>query len=190
MVLKRVATLFLRTTEQTPSTAYTGTGSASASEIVPSVVPYALDLYVRESPKFLFAFDGGGLEVVESARGVQQRCNPGPLCYSAGSLKILKEFRANPTVPGARAVSFIDDIVVILPPGFFLDMAAIGKVTEWQQEGLGVEDISLNRRKSQAVLADGVGPKHLMEEQCTAMDDAGHMVVRQGMRVVGVPIRK
>ena len=72
----------------------------------------------------MFALDGGGLEVVESARGVQRGCNLGPLCYSAGSLKILKEFRANPPVPGARAISFIDDITVILPPELSLDMAA------------------------------------------------------------------
>ena len=124
------------------------------AEIVPSVVPYASNLYAREPPK-----DGGGLEVVESARGVQQISNLGPLCYSAGSLKILKEFRANPLVPGARAVSFIDDITVILPPELSLDMAAIGKVTEWLQECLGVEGISLKRRKSQALLADGVGPE-------------------------------
>ena len=38
-------------------------------------------------------------------------------------------------------------------------MAAIGKVTEWLQERLGVEGISLNRRKSQALLADGVGAR-------------------------------
>ena len=94
---------------------------------------------------------------------VQQGCNLGPLSYSAGSLKILKEFRANPPVPGARAVSFIDDITVILPPELPLDMAAIGKVTEWLQERLGVEGISLNRRKSQALLADGVGPEQLTE---------------------------
>ena len=87
--------------------------------------------YAREPPKLLFALDGVGLEVVESARGVQQGCNLGPHCYSAGSLKILKEYRANPPVPGARAVSFIDDITVILPPELSLDMAAIGKVTEW-----------------------------------------------------------
>ena len=68
--------------------------------------------------------------MVESARGVQQECNLGPLCYSVGSLKILKEFKANPPVPEARAVSFIDDILVILPPEPSLDMAAIGKVTE------------------------------------------------------------
>ena len=118
------------------------------AEIVPSVVPYASNLYAREPPKLLFALDGGGLEVVESARGVQQGCNLGSLCYSAGSLKILKEFRANPQVSGARAVSLIDDITVILPPELSLDMAAIGKVTEWLQERLGVEGISLNRRKS------------------------------------------
>ena len=123
--------------------------------------------------------------MVESARGVQQGCNLGPLCYRAGSLKILKEFKANPPVPGARAVSFIDDITVILPPEFSLDMAAIGKVTEWRQERLGVEGISLNRRKS---LADGVGPEQLTEEQREAMDTTGLTVVRQGMRVVGVPV--
>ena len=158
------------------------------AEIVPSVVPYASDLYAREPPKLLFALDGGGLEVVESARGVQQGCNLGPLCYSAGSLKILNEFRANPPVPGARAVSFIDDITVILPPERSLDMAAIGKVTEWLQERLGVEGISLNRRKSQALLADGVGPEQLTEDQRVAMDTTGLPVVRQGMRVVGVPV--
>ena len=147
-----------------------------------------IHLYAREPPKLLFALDGGGLEVVESARGVQQGCNLGPLCYNAGSLKILKEFKANPPVPGARAVSFIDDITVILPPEFSLDMAAIGKVTEWLQERLGVEGISLNRRKAQALLADGVGPEQLTEEQREAMDITGLTVVRQGMRVVGVPV--
>ena len=91
-------------------------------------------------------------------------------------------------MPGARAVSFIDDITVILPPEFSLDMAAIGKVTEWLQERLGVEGISLNRRKSQALLADGVGPEQLTEEQRVAMDTTGLTVVRQGMRVVGVPV--
>ena len=151
-------------------------------------VPYASNLYAREPLKLLFALDGGGLEVVESARGVQQGCNLGPLCYSAGSLKILKEFKANPPMPGARAVSFIDDITVILPPEFSLDIAAIGKVTEWLQERLGVEGISLNRRKSQALLADGVGPEQLTEEQREAMDTTGLTVVRQGMRVVGVPV--
>ena len=68
--------------------------------------------------------------MVESAQGVQQGCNLGPLCYSTGSLKILKEFKANPRVPGARVVSFIDDITVILPPELSLDMESIGKVTE------------------------------------------------------------
>ena len=103
-------------------------------------------------------------------------------------MKILKEFRANPPVPGARADSFIDDITVILPPELSLDMAAIEKVTEWLQKRLGVEVISLNRRESQALLTDGVGPAQLTEEQRVAMDTTGLTVVRQGMRVVGVPV--
>ena len=126
--------------------------------------------------------------MVESSRGVQQTYNLGPLCYSEGSLKILKELRANPPVPGARTVSLIDDITVVLPPGLSLNMAAIGKIKEWLQERLGVDGISLNRRKSQALLADGVGPEHMTKEQRTAMDNTGLTVVRQGMRVMGVPV--
>ena len=125
--------------------------------------------------------------MVESARGVQQRRNLGPLCCNAGSLEIPREFRVNPSVPGAKTVSFIDPITVILTPELFFDMAAIEEVTEWLQERLTVEGISLNRRKSQALLADGVGPENLMEEQRTAMGETGITVVRQGMRVVGVP---
>ena len=49
-------------------------------------------------------------------------------------------------------------------------MAAIAKVTEWLQERLGVEGISLDHRKWQALLADGVAPEHPMEEQRTAMN--------------------
>ena len=112
------------------------------AEIVPSVIPYAANLYAREPPKLLYAREGGGIEVIESTRGVQQDCNLGPLCYSAGALKILKEFKSQPPVPGARVVSFIDDITVILPPELSLDMAAIGTVTEWLQERLRVEGIS------------------------------------------------
>ena len=136
------------------------------AEVVPSVVPYVSNLYARELPKAMFALDGGGLEVVESARGVQQGCNLSLLWYSAGSLKILKKITAYPPVPRARAFLFIDDITVILPPELSLDMAAIGKVTERLQGRLGVEGISLNRRKSHALLAGGVGPEHLTEEQC------------------------
>ena len=61
-------------------------------------------------------------------------------------------------------VSFIDDITVILPPKLSFIMAVIGKVTEWLQKRLGVEGISLNQRKSQALLADGVGSEYLTGE--------------------------
>ena len=105
------------------------------AEIFLSVVPYASNLYAQEPPKLLFALDGGGLEMMESARGVQQGCN--------------------------------------LPPELSLEMEAIGKVTEWLQERLGVKGISLNRMKLQSLLADGVGPERLTEGQRTTMDDTG-----------------
>ena len=39
------------------------------AEIVPSVVPYATNLYARETPKLLFALNGAGLESDLSPRG-------------------------------------------------------------------------------------------------------------------------
>ena len=69
-------------------------------------------------------------------------------------------------------------VTAILPLERSLDMAAIGKVTEWLLERLGVEGISLNQRKSQALLADGVGPEQLTEEQREAMGTTGLTVVR------------
>ena len=157
------------------------------ADIAFSVDPYASNLYAQEPPKLLFELDRGVLEMVDSARGVQQGFNLGPLCYSADFLKILKEFRANPPVLGARAVSFIDT-TAILPPELSLDMAAIEKFAEWLQELQGVEDISLNRSRSQTLPANGVGQERLTGEQRAAMEDTGLTVVRQGMKVVGLPV--
>ena len=80
-------------------------------------------------------------------------------------------------MPVLRAVPFIDDIAAILPPEPFLDMVAIAKVTEQLQERLGVEGLSLNRRKAQSLPADGVGPEYLTDEQRTAIDDTALMLV-------------
>ena len=65
-------------------------------------------------------------------------------------------------------------------------MAPVEKVTEWLQERLGAESISLNRRKLEALLEDGVGPEHLTEEQRVAIDSTELTVVQHGMRLVGV----
>ena len=43
-------------------------------------------------------------------------------------------------------------------------------------------------QESQALLADGVEPYHPTEEQRMVKDDTGLMVVRQGMKVVGVHV--
>ena len=96
------------------------------------------------------------------------------------------------THTGARSESgFVHDfIMVILPPELPLDMAAIRKVMECVQERLRVESISLKHRKSPVLLVDGVRPEHLTEEQRTTIDDIGLTVVRQRIRVVGVPVGK
>ena len=69
------------------------------------------------------------------------------LRHGTDFLKALKEFRANPHVPGARASSFIDDITAILPSELSLAMTAIATVIEWLQERLGIEGVWLNRGK-------------------------------------------
>ena len=53
---------------------------------------------------------------------------------------------------------------------------------------VGIEGISLNHRKSQALLGDGVGPEHLTEEQRTAMDHTAFTVVQQRIRLMEVPV--
>ena len=83
-------------------------------------------------------------------------------------------------MPEPRAVPFINDISVILPPELSLNMATIAIVTEWLQGRLGVECISLNRRKSQTLLliAGGVGPEHLTQDQHVTMDSTMLKVTR------------
>lgn len=97
-------------------------------EIILPVVPDAANLFTREPPKPHSTLEGVNLAVIESVRSVQQGCNHGPLCFSAGALKMLKEFKSQPLVLGASVVSFIDDITFILLTEHSLDMAPIGTV--------------------------------------------------------------
>ena len=53
---------------------------------------------------------------------------------------------------------------------------------------LGVEGISINRKKSEALLVNRVLPNNLTDKQHLAMDSIELTVVGQGMRVVGVPV--
>lgn len=114
-------------------------------EIVFSVVRYTANFYTREPPTLLFALDGGGGEVVESARDSHQGCYLNLLCYSAGALSILKELKPQPPIPEDVLDLFIYDLTVILPPELSLDRAATEKTTEWPQERLGLEGHSLNQ---------------------------------------------
>lgn len=49
-----------------------------------------------------------------------------------------------------------------------------------------MEGITLNRRKPEALLTNGILPEHLMEEQHTAIDSVGLTAIRQGMQVIRV----
>lgn len=62
------------------------------AKIMPMVTQYATSISARESSKLLFSMDGRMTEVIPSVRRVQQSFNLESLCYSAGSLKILREF--------------------------------------------------------------------------------------------------
>ena len=156
-------------------------------EIVPSVVPYASNLFAQESPKRLFALDGGGFGCGGVSAWSTARTKSSPSLLRCGFTQDNK--RVPGLLTGARSESgFVHNITVILRPELSLKMAAIGKVTELLQERQGEEGISLNRLKLYALLAGGVGLEHLTEKQRTAMDGAELTAVQQGMGVVGVPV--
>ena len=157
------------------------------AEIDPSVVPYVSNLYAREPPKLLFALDGGGSKVVESARGVQQGSSLGPLCYSTCSLKILEEFRVNPPVLEARAVLFVHRYHGYSTTGTFPrygDRESYGMASGTPR---GRSHL-VERKEIETLLADGVGSEHLTEEQRVAIDSTGLAVVRHELRVIRVPV--
>ena len=159
------------------------------AEIVPMAVPYMSNVYARgTSPKLLFSMDDGRVEVVESSRGVQQGCNMGSLCYSAGALKILKAFRQSPPVQGAEIMSFIDDIVVLLPCEHAGNMMAVSAVTEWLQERMKSDGISLNRSKSKVLLPTGLKVSDLGPSERTILESTELVVAEGGINVVGVPV--
>ena len=158
------------------------------AEIVPSLIPYATNLYARTPPKLLFAMNGRATEVIESARGVQQGCSLGPLCYSAGTLQALQDFRTDPPVSGARAMAFIDDITVILPPESARDMSAICKVTAWFEDRLAVLGIKLNRGKSKALLPGVLRVTDLTDTERQYFENTQLQLAEGGLSVVGVPV--
>ncbi|CAN0541204.1 unnamed protein product, partial [Laminaria digitata] len=50
------------------------------AELIPPVVPYALQIYAREEPpKLLFKMDSGETAIIHTSTGVQQGCNLCPL---------------------------------------------------------------------------------------------------------------
>ena len=158
------------------------------AKIVPPVARYASNLYARTPPKLLFSMEDGQVQVVQSRRGVQQGCNLGPLCYSAGGLDLLREFRQTPPVEGAQIMAYIDDVVVILPPDQARNMSAVAEVTQWLQTRLQTQGVALNRQKSKVLLPGGYGPESLSREEQTILTSTRLAVACGGMRVVGVPV--
>ena len=113
--------------------------------------------------------------MVESARGLPRLLRE--LFLLQVRLAQMKWFGINAPVPENRALSFIDDRMAILSPNHFLNVAAIATVTESLHKHSGVKDISLNRRKLQALLANWVEPEHFTEQHRRVMEVKGLMVV-------------
>lgn len=88
----------------------------AVSIIAPDLVGYARNLYGRSPPKLLCRMENISVQEIHSLRDVQQGCGLRSLCYSTGSLETLRQFEEAPPVPGAEAMAFINDIVVVLPP--------------------------------------------------------------------------
>lgn len=72
-----------------------------------------------------------------------------------GGVKIPKEFRAAPPVPGGRISALIDNIIVLLPPELAFDTQAAAKIMGWVQARQLKGGKALHRSKSEARFPDG-----------------------------------
>lgn len=81
-------------------------------------------------------------------------CNLGPLCYSAGALEMLRAFRDKPPV-AAQILTFMDDVVVLLPPEQARNPKAVEAVTMWLQQRTEPLGVALNHTKSHILFAPG-----------------------------------
>lgn len=86
------------------------------ADVTPVATHYAANIYVLEPMKLLFDMEGPVIEVIPSAHAIQKGCNPGSPCDGVCFLKTLMEFKTNLPMPEAQVLSFIDDIMLILPP--------------------------------------------------------------------------
>lgn len=154
-------------------------------KVMPMVIRYATSLYTREFPNLLFTMDECTSKVIMSARGAQQDSNLSYLYYSAGFLKILREFRTDSPILTTRTLGFIGDITVILPPESTRDTTTIAKVTSWLRECLFFsEGIQLICSKSQALLAGDIAQKYISETQHKEMAATQLNAVWSGMQIV------
>ena len=143
-----------------------------------------------------FTSNRGGLEVFGSARGLHQGYNLGSLCYGAlfAIVQAQQGYQKSSGLIGRCLERFRFRLPTMTSRPFVhqssLSMWQLQqKATKRLMECLRVKDISPNCRKKQALLADGVGRKHLSKEQASAMDNTWLTVVRQGMSVVAVLVR-
>ncbi|CAN0375941.1 unnamed protein product, partial [Laminaria digitata] len=158
------------------------------ADFIPPAVPYALNVYGREPPKLLFKTATGGTETVLSSTGVQQGCNLGPLCYSAGLMPLLRAFKANPPVVGAQIMAFIDDLVVTLPASHATDPAAAEAVTTWLQAHMQTLGVELNAKKSTILFPSGTDVTGWPEIDRKTLERTQLRIAEAGMRIVGVPV--
>ena len=158
------------------------------AKLIPSVVPYVLNLYARGPPQLLFKTMTGDTEIVSSSTGVQQGCTLGPVSFSAGTLGMLREFRDNPPVADAQILSYIDDVVVILPATQAQNPRAVEAVATWLQQRMEPLGITLNLRKSQALFPAGTCVDQWQEDDKEILERTRLTVAPQGLKIVGIPV--
>lgn len=110
----------------------------------------------------------------------------GSLCYSATETKLLKKFRQNPSVPGAKVAADMDDLVKITLPESARCMKAVAIVTRWLHHDPRTEGVALNRTKSRILLPRYFRFESLPREQKRILTGAGLTVTREGVQLVRV----
>ena len=147
-----------------------------------------INLYAREAPHLLFKTVTGETETVPSSTGVQQGCTLGPVCYSAGAADMLRAFREDPPVADAQILSYVDDVVVLLPPAEDQNPRAVEAVTLWLQQRMEPLGIHLNCNKSQVLFPPGNCIHQWPADDRAVLERTQLTVASSGVKIVGVPV--
>ena len=100
----------------------------------------------------------------------------------------MRAFREDPPVADAQILSYIDDVVVLIPPAEAQNPRAVEAVTTWLQQRMEPLGILLNCKKSNVLLPPGNRIDQWPAEDRAILESTRLTVASSGVKIVGAPI--